>query len=57
MAESDSARPPFRVSICTTSGSRLLFQAGRNNLLVASVELKMLLKKKPGKVSLEFYSK
>ena len=50
MAESDSTRPPFRVNICTTSGSGLLFQAGRNNLLVASVELKMLLKKKPGKV-------
>lgn len=42
MAESDSTGSPFGVNVCTTSGSRLLLHGERNNLLVSSVELKII---------------
>lgn len=44
MAGSDTTGSPFGVNVCTISGSGLL-QAGRHNLLVASVELKIILLK------------
>ena len=42
MAESDSTVSPFGANVCTTSGSSLLLQGERNNLLVSSIELKII---------------
>ena len=42
VAESDGTGSPFGVNVCTTSGSRLLLHGERNNLLVSSIELKII---------------